>query len=277
MGRMLLCMGKYAKNPYHFESLCVNVYCVEELCWLFASNPFMITRDIMDRNLAVWLDTECGLAELGHQLLNLFNRGIQPGIFVGTILDYVNYCTPEEKKKIEDVVQSNAGLTDYERLKKQADFLLKNHRCQMALDEYDQLCRQLPESESALKPSIFHNMGTAYGELFQFGMAAKYFMRAYEMTGNKASGLQYLAAQRLGMAEGDYVAFIAEHGELHGLSLELEKLLEGAKGKFEASQDSRMLTALKIYKDEGNETSYLKEIDRIISKKKNEYRELVAG
>lgn len=99
MGRMLLCMGKYAKNPYHFESLCVNVYCVEELCWLFASNPFMITRDIMDRNLAVWLDTECGLAELGHQLLNLFNRGIQPGIFVGTILDYVNYCTPEEKKK----------------------------------------------------------------------------------------------------------------------------------------------------------------------------------
>ncbi|GFI17728.1 MAG: hypothetical protein HFI43_09585 [Lachnospiraceae bacterium] len=277
MGRMLLCMGKYAKNPYHFESLCVNVYCVEELCWLFASNPFMITRDIMDRNLAVWLDTECGLAELGHQLLNLFNRGIQPGIFVGTILDYVNYCTPEEKKKIEDVVQSNAGLTDYERLKKQADFLLKNHRCQMALDEYDQLCRQLPESESALKPSIFHNMGTAYGELFQFGMAAKYFMRAYEMTGNKASGLQYLAAQRLGMAEGDYVAFIAEHGELHGLSLELEKLFEGAKGKFEASQESRMLTALKIYKDEGNETSYLKEIDRIISKKKNEYREFVAG
>lgn len=229
MGRMLLCMGKYAKNPYHFESLCVNVYCVEELCWLFASNPFMITRDIMDRNLAVWLDTECGLAELGHQLLNLFNRGIQPGIFVGTILDYVNYCTPEEKKKIEDVVQSNAGLTDYERLKKQADFLLKNHRCQMALDEYDQLCRQLPESESALKPSIFHNMGTAYAELFQFGMAAKYFMRAYEMTGNKASGLQYLAAQRLGMAEGDYVAFIAEHGELHGLSLELEKLLRGQR------------------------------------------------
>ena len=147
MGRMLLCMGKYAKNPYHFESLCVNVYCVEELCWLFASNPFMITRDIMDRNLAVWLDTECGLAELGHQLLNLFNRGIQPGIFVGTILDYVNYCTPEEKKKIEDVVQSNAGLTDYERLKKQADFLLKNHRCQMALDEYDQLCRQLRKAK----------------------------------------------------------------------------------------------------------------------------------
>ncbi len=276
MGRMLLCMGKYAKNPYHFESLCVNVYCVEELCWLFASNPFMITRDIMDKKLAGWLDTECGLSELGHQLLNLFNRGIQPGTFVAAILDYVNYCTPEEKKKIEDVVQSNAGLTDYERLKKQADFLLKNHRCQMALDEYDQLCRQLPETESALKPSIFHNMGTAYAGLFQFGMAAKYFLRAYEMTGSRDSGLQYLAAQRLAMAEGDYVAFIAGHGEYHELSLELEKLFEGAKGKFEASQDNRMLTALKIYKEEGNELSYFEEIDRIISKKKDEYRELVA-
>lgn len=276
MGRMLLCMGKYAKNPYHFESLCVNVYCAEELCYLFASNPFMITRDIMDRKLAEWLDAECGLAELGHQLLNLFNRGIQPGTFVGAILDYVNYCTPEEKKKIEDVVQSNAGLTDYERLKKQADFLLKNHRCQMALDEYDQLCRQLPETESALKPSVFHNMGAAYAELFQFGMAVKYFKRAFEMTGSKASGLQYLAAQRLCLSEAGYVAFIAEHGEYHALSLELEKLFEEAKEKFEASQASRMLTALKIYKDEGNEPSYFEEIDRIISKKKEEYRELVA-
>ena len=180
MGRILLCTGKYAQKPYYLECLCVNVYCVEELCYLFASNPFMIGRDIMDRELARWLDQECGLSELGHQLLNLFNRGIQPGTFVSTILDYVNYCTPQEKKKIEEVIQNNVGLTDYERKKKQADFLLKNRRFQQAMEEYDLLCRELPETESALLPAVYHNMGVAYTSVFQFDMAARYFKRAYD-------------------------------------------------------------------------------------------------
>lgn len=276
MGRILLCTGKYAKNPYHFESLCVNVYCVEELCYLFASNPFMINRDIMDKNLARWLDEECGLPELCHQLLGLFNRGSQPGTFVSTILDYVNYCTLEEKKKIEDVIQSNAGLTEYEKQKKQADFLLKNRRCQMALEEYDGLIRRLPETESALKPSIYHNMGVAYATLFQFEMAARYFKRAFDMSGNSKSGMQYLAAQRQTLHESAYIDFIAQHGEFHDLSLELEKSLETARGKFEASRENRMLSALKIYKEEGNVASYYEEIDKIISQKKDEYRELVA-
>ena len=37
-----------------------------------------------------------------------------------------------------------------------------------------------------------------------------------------------------------------------------------------------MLDALKFYKEEGNVASYYEEIDKIISKKKDEYRELVA-
>lgn len=275
MGRILLCTGKYAKNPYYVESVCVNVYCVEELCYLFASNPFLIDRNIMDKKLAEWLDKECGLKELSHQLLNLFHRGSQPGIFVSVILDYVNYCTPEEKKKIEDVLLNNAGLSDYERQKKQADFLLKNHKPRMAVEEYDNLLRQLPETESALKPPVCHNMGVAYASVFQFEMAARYFKKAYDMTGKEESGIQYLAALRLHLQENEYIAFIAEHGEYHNLSLRLEKRLEAAKGQFEASQENRMLTTLKICKDEGNVASYYEEIDKILLKKKEEYRQLV--
>ncbi len=275
MGKMILCMGKYAKNPYYLENACTNVYCVEELCYLFASNPFIINGDIMDRKLARWLDEECGLSELGHQLLGLFNRGSQAGTFVGMILDYVNYCTPKEKKKIEEILQSNVGLTDYEKKKKQADFLLKNHRLGQAIEEYDNLSRELPDTESGLKPSIYHNMGTAYAGLFEFEMAAKYFKRAYDMSGEQESGIQYLTAQRLYLHENSYISFIAEHGEYLELSLLVEKRFEAAKSGFEAGQDNRMLTALKIYKEEGNVASYYEDIDKIISRKKEEYREMV--
>ena len=275
MGRALLCTGKYAQKPYYFSKVCVNVYCVEELCFLFASNPFVIDNDIMDKELARWIDEECGLADLGHQLLLLFNRGSQPGIFVNTILDYVNYCTPRQRAKIEEVLKSSAGLNDYERKKKQADYLLKNHRNRMALNEYERLSRELPEAESALKPSIYHNMGVAYAGFFMFDMAARYFKKAYDMSGNTESGVQFLAAKRLSLHEEAYVAFIAEHGEYHELSLQVEKRLMDAKGQFEASEEKRMMSALGIYQDEGNVASYYEEIDKQITVLKDEYRQLV--
>lgn len=275
MGRALLCTGKYAQKPYYFSKVCVNVYCVEELCFLFASNPFVIDNDIMDKELARWIDEECGLADLGHQLLLLFNRGSQPGIFVNTILDYVNYCTPRQRAKIEEVLKSSAGLNDYERKKKQADYLLKNHRNRMALNEYERLSRELPEAESALKPSIYHNMGVAYAGFFMFDMAARYFKKAYDMSGNTESGVQFLAAKRLSLHEEAYVAFIAEHGEYHELSLQVEKRLMDAKGQFEASEEKRMMSALGIYKDEGHVASYYEEIDKQITVLKDEYRQLV--
>lgn len=277
MSKILLCTGRYARVPYHFKNICVNVYCVEELCYLFASNPFMIDGDIMDKQLAEWIGNECGLSDLSHQLLTLFTRGSQPSVFVNTILDYVNYCSPQQKKKIEEVLQSSAGLNEYERRKKQGDYLIRNRRYKMAIEEYDKLCRELPETESALLPAAYHNMGTAYAGLFLYEPAARYFKKAYEMSGREESGLQYLAAQRLQMKQEEYITFIAEHGEYHELSLKVEKLLTKARGEYEASEENRMLSALGIYKEEGNVSSYYEEIDKLIGKLKDDYREFVAG
>ena len=276
MGRVLLCTGKYAKKQYCFENVCVNVYCVEEVCFLFASNPFMIDQSVMREELAQWLDNECGLTDLSHQLLNILGKGSQPGIFVNTIMSYVNYCSDVEVKKIDQVLQGNVGLNDFERQKKQADFLLKNRRYMLAIEEYDALCRRLPDTESSLKPVIYHNMGTAYAGIFMFGMAARYFKKAYDMMKNEESGIEFLTAQRLYLSEDAYIAFIGEHGEYYNLSMQVEKRLTAAREEFEASQENRMLTALKIYKDEGNAASYYEEIDKIIAKKKDEYREFVS-
>lgn len=275
VGRVLLCTGEYAKTPYHFNSVCMNVYCVEELCYLFSSNPFMIDTEIMDKELAEWLDRECGLTELSHQLLTLFRRGSQPSVFVFTILDYVNYCTQEEKDKIQEILQSNVGLNDYERVKKQGDFLVKNKRYRLAIEEYDRLLRGLPEKESELRPSIYHNMGVAYSGLFQFEDAARCLRKAYVLSGNVESGLQFLTAVRRQLSDSDYVAFIADHGEYYELSLKVEKLLKQVREQFEATQENRMLSALKIFKEEGNAASYYEEIDKVIDALKDDYRNCV--
>ena len=72
------------------------------------------------------------------------------------------------------------------------------------------------------------------------------------------------------------MSFIAGNGQFYELSLKVEKLVESARGQFEAGRENRMLSALKIYKDEGNTASYYEEIDKIIGELKNKYRESVA-
>lgn len=275
--RVLICTGKYADEPFHLKSVCVNVYCVEELCYLFANNPFMINTEIMDRELIRWLTEQCGLPELGEKLSAALKRGIQAGEFVDIILNYVNYCTEEETQLIEEVLKSNAGLNDFERKKKQADYLLKNHRPVPAVNEYENLLRILPETENALRPAVYHNIGTAYAELFMFEVAARYFKHAYELSHDRESGLQYLSALRICLSEDEYIRFIAEHSAYHELSLMLEKQLTAARGEFEASRENRMLSALKIYKEEGNVASYYEEIDKLIGQLKEEYLQLVSG
>ena len=277
MVKTLLCTGKYAEKPYRFENICVNVYCVEELCYLLSANPFMIDAGIMDRKLAEWIDTECGLDELAHRLFNLLHKGIQPGIYVDTILDYVNYNTAEERERILEALQGSAGLTELERSKKQGDYLVKNHKYQLAIAEYDRILMNLPEGETELRASVYHNMASAYGNLFQFESAARYFKRAYELSGKEESGVHYLIAQRKLMKEGEYIAFLAANAKYYELSLKVERLLQEAKEQFEATRENRMLSALKIYKEEGNTASYYEEMDKIITRLKENYRDNVTG
>lgn len=276
MENVLLCTGKYAEKPYYFEHAGMNVYCVEELCYLLASNPFMIDAGIMDKQMVQWLYEECELKELSHQLLQLFQRGCQPGVFVDTILDYTGYCSREDKERIDEVLKGSAGLDQYEKQKRQGDYLMKNGRYQLAVHEYEKLLSILPEAEKELIPSVYHNLGVACCRLFRFESGASYLKKAYELSGREESGIQYLEALREQMTEADYVSFIADHREYYELSMKVEKLYEMARGQFEATRENRMLSALKIYRDEGNTGSYYEEIDKIIARLKDDYRASVA-
>lgn len=277
MGKVLLCTGEYARTPYYFGNICVNIYSIEELCHLLATNPFMVDADIMDKELAEWIGKECGLQDLSHQLLSLFRRGIQPGTFVDTIMDYVKYNTPKERQRIKEALTSNVGLNEFERHKKQGDYLVRNGRYQLAIMEYDKMLREQSEMDNELKADIYHNMGVACSKLFRFESAAKYLKKAYELGGKKESGIQYLIAMKEILNDNQYISFLADNGQYYELSLEVERIYDEAKAQFEATREYTMLSALEIYKEEGNTSSYYEEIDKVIAGLKDSYREIVAG
>ncbi len=277
MRQPLLCVGRYAENPYYFQKLCISIWSVEELCYLFKTNPFILDRDIVDKKLVEWLETECGLDELGVKLHNLFHKANSVSLFVMTILEYVNYCTPAEQKQIAEILQSNVGLNENEKKKKRGDFLLKSGKYLMALQEYDYILDALPKGELVISGPVCHNRGVAYAKLFLFDRAAESFLSAYEISGSEESGIQYLAAVRQMLKDDEYIRFIADQPQFYNLSLQVEHLVEQATGRFEETRENRMLFALQMYKEEGNVNSYYEEIDKITAEIKQQYRDSVTG
>lgn len=281
MSRMILGTGNYAKNPYFFEKTYVNLYSLEELCYCLVENAELIDQEIVSNSLARWLDEQCMLPQLAHALYALVNQKGSPGAYVGTILEYAGLYPAETVSRIETIIKNNAGLNPYEKQKAKADYMLQNKRYGIALERYEELLDKLPEGETKLQSRVLHNMGVANAGLFLLERAQEKFMEAYRMSGNEESLKQFLAARRLQNHDKDYVNYIAEHPELHELSMQVERLVEQAAEQFDATQEYRMLFTLRVCKEDGSTTAgdvvYYDEIDKLTDKLKEDYRESVTG
>lgn len=272
MGKVLLCIGKYAKAPYFMEKAYVNVYSAEELCYCLMQNIHLVDREIMDEKLVDWLAKECGLEELSQRLLRMLKEECSVADFIEYILDFVGYGEREEIAHIKEDLKSGTGLSMYEKKKVRADYFAQNGKYILALKSYDILLEELPESEKELKARVYHNRGTVYAFFFQFSQAAESFKQAYECDGAEESYLGYLAANRMEMNETEYVNFVAGQEGAYGLSLKVEELFQEAESQFETTEKSRMLFTLKVCKEEKNSVSYYEEIERIAGELKEQYR-----
>lgn len=274
---MILGTGRRAENPYYVERFYVNLYSVEELCFLFVDRAELLDGEIIQREMVRWLDEGCGLGDLAHELDALLNRKGSTAAYVGAILEYVNIYPPDVIQRTEEIVRSNEGLSPYERQKAKADYLLGEKRYLAALQQYQNLAHTVPDSEKLLLAKLYHNMGVASAAMFLYGQAAEWFQKAYETDGKREGLTMYLAALRMGQQENAYIDYIAKHPEYHDLSLEVERMVRRAEGSFEGTDENRMLVTYQVMKDEGagalgSSTPYYEEIEKLTAGMKSSYR-----
>ena len=281
MSSIIMGTGTYAKHPYYVEKFYVNLYSVEELCYLLVEKAELLDAEIMQRELVKWLDEQCNLNQLAHTLYSLLNQNGSTVAFAGTILEYVNLYPQEIVSRTEQIIKNNEGLNPYERGKAKADYMLQNRKYSMAMVQYHNLLAQIPETESMLRAKILHNMGVACAKMFMYRQAADRFMEAYETDRDEESLELYLAALRMHYDDKEYVSYIAEHPEYHDVSLRVERRMDRAYGQFEGTDENRMLFTLQVFKEEGNSMAggnaqYYQEIERLTSGLKEAYREYVS-
>lgn len=270
------CVGKVAKTPFYFEKVYVNLYSVEELCYVLYENAFLIDNDIVNRELADWIYNQLGLTELAGSLYTLINQNAQAVAFVGTILDYVGFYSKDEIEKVESILRMNVSMSVFEKWKAKADFLLENRHYRLAVKEYRHVLDSLSDDETALKSKIYNNMGVAFMALYLAADAAECFKDAYEIDpGNEEAYGHYLAAMRLRLSDDDYIKLIASKQEAYKQSIGIESRFEEAKNSFESSDRARSMRDLFALKDTGNASLYYEEIGRMTEKLKADYRDVV--
>lgn len=272
MGRILLTTGEYAEIPYCFENLGIRVYSAEELCYVLKENAFLLDTDLLNKKLVRWIDESLHLHELAKALYPLINKKAAVAVFAETILRYVGFYDEETIARIEEIYQNGTDLNFYEKLKSKVDYMAAAGRFAPAVSEYEALIEELPQEEKVLRAKLLHNKGVALCGLFFFKEAEKVFEEAYALLPDPEILTEYLAAKRMSMGEGEYVAFAAGHPDYYEETMELESRVKQLVQEWELSAEKRRLDERAVYKEQGDMAAYYEVTEEWVRKLKNEYR-----
>jgi len=275
MSRVLTCVGKYAENPLYVDKVYANVYSIEELCYVYYENAFLLDRDIVDKKTAVWIEKEAGLPDLARDLYGLVNANASAAAFVGTILTYVGYYSKDEIAKTESILRLNVSMNAFEKLKAKADFLVENKHYVLGIGEYMKLLEILPEEEEELRSRIYNNLGITYMKLYLYDSAEKCFLASYAATNNETAYRHYLTVKRMSLSDDDYVRFISSEGGFYKESITLETALNEAKAEFENTDDAAHLKEIFALRNGVDAALYYEELGRITEGLKENYRDIV--
>lgn len=280
MGRIYVCVGRYAGTPYTIKKAWVHVSCVEELCFYICNNAYLLEDDFFGPELVNWLEEECNLVDIARNLRSLVRQGAKLDVLVRTLLTQVHYCKDTEIDEVEKLLLSSDKISPVEKCKVRADYFLKNQKYVLAQKLYEELKDKLlhdphPEAVKDELAQVYHNLGVIYANLFMLNQAGDYFKLAYELDRKQSHMVAYLAACRIQMKDNEYLKHIATVPGAYEASAELEEMLKTTLQEWNVSEEKIRAGGFEHLRQESN----LKELDiavlQQVSVYKDEYRNLM--
>ena len=274
MSKLILCKGKLSKNPYYIVGLGMNVYSIEELCYYFVKDAYILDNDIMDLGLCDFIADELELTEIAEALRSLILRGASLGQFVTSLLEMTGYLEEEELLSIKQVLVDNASLSFAMKRKKRADNLLEAKKFTRAIDEYRYMLNRMKKSEDPEMYSlILHNTGVAYARLFMYDKASYDFKEATVLNDDKEILIHYLQSLRMTMKKDAYERFVLRMGYPDSIIREAEERLSLARSEKSDSEYAKEIEEIRELRSDGHISEYYNRIDETLVKWKLEYRD----
>lgn len=274
MSKLILCKGRLADNPYYIVGLGMNVYSIEELCYYFVRDAYILDNDIMDEKLCDYISDELKLEEIGDALKSLLYRGASLGAFVTCLLDMTGFLDDEEKAQVKQVLVDNASLSFAEKRKKRADNLLNAKKFTRAIDEYQYMLNRMKKSDDPeMYGMILHNIGVAYARLFMYDKASYYFKEATVLNDDTEILIHYLQALRMTMKRDTYERFVLRMGYNDSVIREAEERLADARKEEIESEYMSEIEKIHELRQDGHISEYYSRIENTFNSWKQEYRD----
>lgn len=225
MGELLLCNRPIAAMPYYIEALSLNIYSLEELCYLMEKNLFLLEEEILSEELFFWIEQEVLEPELAQNLRECSKKEYGIAKAAELIFRETGYLSKEAENRVLEQIREIQHRPALERRKMRADRYVETKKYSSAILEYRRILYL--EEECSKNPvfcgNIWHNQGTAFARLFLFKEAKECFKMAYQYHMNMES--IYAA-----MASCWYLGEIEELNslsEIHGIGeSELSSLIQ---------------------------------------------------
>ncbi len=211
MGELLLCNCPIAAMPYYIEALSLNIYSLEELCYVMEHHSFLLDDNFFDEELVLWIEREIKDTQLAEQLRQSLRKEQGVTKLVELILNATGYLPYEEGLQVVSQIREMQHKTVFERRKMRADRYVENKKYINALLEYRRVLQM--EEDCKKNPvvcgNIWHNQGTVFARLFLFREAKECFEKAYQYHMNLESIYEAMAACRY-LGEDDELRRLGE-------------------------------------------------------------------
>ena len=196
MSGYILCQTRKAETPYYIENISTNIYSLEELCYYFYHNLYLVDHSILNEGLLTWIQDELNLPKLASKLRAKLGKFSSIEDFLYPVFKEINYLTYEELKGLNSRIQKLDKESPLVREKEKGDALAENGMYVHAIRAYQDLLKRenLEEVREGFRENVYHNLGCAYSYLFQMEKALECFLKAYEEHHSRSALKTYLLA-----------------------------------------------------------------------------------
>ena len=151
MSGYILCQVKRAKLPYYIENISTNIYSIEELCFYFYHNIYLLDSTILNEELCFWIRDQLGLKKLADNLYkHLDDEDMKVGDFILPVFKEINYLSLEEFRKLNRQIQQLAKEPEVLRQKRKGDYLMEHGKYVNAIKVYQKALRQETEDDAVV-------------------------------------------------------------------------------------------------------------------------------
>ena len=137
MGNLILCHDRHAAHPYEITRIHSRIFTIEELCYYFYHNIYLLDETIINEHLCDWLKKELGLVNLYRRLYKILEEEEGTAEFILAVFKEINYLSHQEFKKLNENLNLLQQQPAVQREKKKGDYLVENKMYVNALRIYE--------------------------------------------------------------------------------------------------------------------------------------------